>query len=256
LIKYESPIKGLLAPDAYKGMDIPDAIPGTANSPPVSGSVYIGAPLPNDDLGQYISSQNVDAVPEHDETKSGRRAFLFTPISQLKGGGGSTNTVYATGPAVPHGTISHVPAKPIADIPGLTPLVARNTNILINHEEKQQLQQLQQQQHQQLYKKTSTPTPTSIAPTGTTYHTSMSTYSNLLVGGTLAYGLNESIGELGQFVNKKRKIGNNGKQDEEILFYRAPPLKLVGNKIITNSNVELGHSATYLAWKLKQNKSN
>lgn len=84
----------------------------------------------------------------------------------------------------------------------------------------------------------------------------MSTYSNLLVGGTLAYGLNESIGELGQFVNKKRKIGNNGKQDEEILFYRAPPLKLVGNKIITNSNVELGHSATYLAWKLKQNKSN
>lgn len=280
LIKYESPIKGLLAPDAYKGMDIPDAIPGTANSPPVSGSVYIGAPLPSDDLGQYISSQNVDAVPEHDETKSGRRAFLFTPISQLKGGGGSTNTVYATGPAVPHGTISHVPAKPIADIPGLTPLVARNTNILINREEKhqlpgsykllqeqiqenqakkqqeQQLQQLQQQQHQQLYKKTSTPTPTSIASTGTTYHTSMSTYSNLLVGGTLAYGLNESIGELGQFVNKKRKIGNNGKQDEEILFYRAPPLKLVGNKIITNSNVELGHSATYLAWKLKQNKSN
>ena len=167
----------MLAPDAYKGMEIPDAIPGTANSPPVSGSVYIGAPLPNDDLGQYISSQNVDAVPEHDETKSGRRAFLFTPISQLKGGGGSTNTVYATGPAVPHGTISHVPAKPIADIPGLTPLVARNTNILINREEKhqlpgsykllqeqiqenqakkqqeQQLQQLQQQQHQQLYKR-------------------------------------------------------------------------------------------------------
>ena len=71
--------------------------------------------------------------------RSGRRAFLFTPISQLKGGGGSTNTVYATGPAVPHGTISHVPAKPIADIPGLTPLVARNTNILINREEKHQL---------------------------------------------------------------------------------------------------------------------
>ena len=47
--------------------------------------------------------------------------------------------MYATGPAVPHGTISHVPAKPIADIPGLTPLVARNTNILINREEKHQL---------------------------------------------------------------------------------------------------------------------
>ena len=72
-----------------------------------------------------------------------------------------------------HRTISNVPAKPIADITGLTPLVARNTNILINREEKhqlpgsykllqeqiqenqakkqqeQQLQQLQQQQHQQ-----------------------------------------------------------------------------------------------------------
>ena len=119
LIKYDSPIKDLLAPDAIEGMEIPDPIPGTANSPPLSGSVFIDAPLPNDDLGQYISSQNVVAVPEHNDPKSNRLAYLFTPISQLKGGGGSTNTVYATTPALPHGSPNHVPAKPITDTLGL-----------------------------------------------------------------------------------------------------------------------------------------
>jgi chromatin structure-remodeling complex subunit RSC1/2 len=299
LIKYDSPIKDMLPPNAYQGMDIPDPIPGTANSPPLSGSVFIDAPLPNDDLGQYISSQNVVAVPEHDDPKSTRHAYLFTPISQLKGGGGSTNTVYATTPALPHGTPSHVPAKPISDTLGLAASrIAASTGSALGHpgsnnnnanvnnilpreadkpqfpgtykllheqiqenqakkQQEQQLQQLQHQQHQQLFRKTTTPTPTSIVPTGTTYHSSTSSYSNLINGGTLAYGLeddDDSLGELSDLVNKKRKVGPNGETSEEILFYRAPPIQLGGNRIVTNSNLELGHSASYLAWKLNQEK--
>lgn len=298
LIKYDSPIKDLLAPDAIEGMEIPDPIPGTANSPPLSGSVFIDAPLPNDDLGQYISSQNVVAVPEHNDPKSNRLAYLFTPISQLKGGGGSTNTVYATTPALPHGSPNHVPAKPITDTLGLAAariaastannLAHSNKNNISNdstllpreadkpqfpgtykllHEQiqenqakkqqEQQLQQLQHQQHQQLFRKATTPTPTSIVPTGTTYHSSTSSYSNLLEGGTLAYGLqddDDSLGDLSDLVNKRRKVGPNGEVSEEVLFYRAPPVQLSGNKVVTNSNIELGHSASYLAWKLNQKK--
>lgn len=299
LIKYDSPIKDLLPPNSYEGMSIPDPVPGTANSPPLSGSVYIDSPLPNDDLGQYISSQNVVAVPEHNDPKSNRLAYLFTPISQLKGGGGSTNTVYATTPALPHGTPSHIPAKPISDTLGIAARIAASTASSLSHttnsnnnndsasslltreaekpqfpgtykllheqiqenqakkQQEQQLQQLQHQQHQQLFRKTVTPAPTSIVPTGTTYHSSTSSYSNLIEGGTLAYGLEDddnSLGSFGDLVNKKRKVGPNGDISEEFLFYRAPPVQLSGNRIVTNSNIELGHSASYLAWKMNQQK--
>ena len=79
----------------------------------------------------------------------------------------------------------------------------------------------------------------------------------MLEGGTLAYGLqddDDSLGDLSDLVNKRRKVGPNGEVSEEVLFYRAPPVQLSGNKIVTNSNIELGHSASYLAWKLNQKK--
>ncbi|KAL6453859.1 RSC1 Chromatin structure-remodeling complex subunit RSC1 [Candida maltosa Xu316] len=309
LIKYDSPIKHLLPPGAHKGMAVPDAVPGTASSPPISGSVYIGSPLPNDDLGQYISSQNVVSVPEHDDPKTDRHAFLFTPISQLKGGGGSTNTVYATTPSLPHGSPSHVTAKTLGgDTRGLG--VSRigasqaisahnishnntnannsshNNNSQLGRDDKpqfpgsykslqeqiqenqakkqqeQQLQQLQHQQHQQMFRKTTTPAPANIVPTGTTYHSSTSTYSNLLPGGVLAYGvvnegdslIDDDEQDITELVNKKRKIGPDGEFTDEVLFYRAPPVNVPKNRIITNSNFELGHSASYLAWKLDHGK--
>ncbi|CAI5758972.1 unnamed protein product [Candida verbasci] len=316
LIKYESPIKHLLPQGSYVGMAIPEPVPGTANSPPITGSVYLSSPLPNDDLGQYITSPNTVPVPEHDDMKHGRRAYLFTPISQLKGGGGSTNAVYATTPALPHGSPNHEPARPnmsstlSSTLPSTTNIPTISTNTSYNTYSKpvypqpqpqpqqsqisqpqlpsgyrslqtemqenqakklqeQQFHQLQQQQHQQLFRKSNSPTTQDLIPQNTNYHTSTSTYSNLLQGGTLAYGLQENENEsdmeddldsdlngLGQFINKKRRIINvDGDYVNELIFYRAPPVLISGsNRIITNNGTELGNSAKYLAWKIKNEK--
>ncbi|EGW34871.1 uncharacterized protein SPAPADRAFT_130664 [Spathaspora passalidarum NRRL Y-27907] len=276
LIKYESPLKNLLRPDAYVGMPIPDPIGGQPNTPPVSGSVYKLAPIPDDDLGQYISSPNVTPMPEHDDVATGRRAFLFTPISQLKGGGGATTAVYATSPSVlargsPTASQDVVPTHTTTSISAPTNFVEDKHALPGSYKslqaqiqesqakklQEQQLQQMQLQQHQSLFRRANTPTPTSIAPTGGNYHTSASTYSTLLAGGTLAYGLNTGVFDLGEeveeLVNKRQKLNNEGEvESEEFVFYRAPPVLLSGRKIITNSQAELGHSAAYLAWKLRR----
>ncbi|KAG7662096.1 uncharacterized protein J8A68_004358 [[Candida] subhashii] len=281
LIKYESPLKSLLRPDAYVGMPIPEPRNGPSNCPPITGSVYKTAPLPDDDLGQYTTSPNVVHQPEHDDPQSGRRAYLFTPISQLKGGGGATTTVYTAPNVLPHGSpTASIESVAVANNPsGSTSTAATTTGrsgsytedkpifpgsykslqaeIQENQAKKlqeQQLQQLQHQQQQQMFRRATTPAPTSITPVGTNFHTSASAYSTLLAGGVLAYGLDTETNDLGDFdelVNKRRKVDKDGKESEEVIFYRAPPVLFNGRKIITNSRSELGHSVAYLAWKLK-----
>lgn len=266
LIKFESPIRALLPKDAYFGMHIQEPTQGPhQNSPPLCGSVYLSPPFPDDDLGQYISSPNVMSMPEHDDHASGRRAFLFTPISQLKGGGGATNTIYTTSHSAIHSANSATgldlpPSFGMTDeknyLPGSYKLL--QAQIQENQQKKlqeQQMQQLQHQQHQQLFRKTNSPTPTSIAPTGTNYHKSVSAYSTLLAGGILAYSIpddNRDIAHVSETLNKKQKLSDNDFILEEVIFYRSPPIAIEGNRILTNNNVEFGHSAKYLAWKLKQ----
>ncbi|KAI5953338.1 hypothetical protein KGF54_002709 [Candida jiufengensis] len=288
LIKFESPIRSFFDPNLEMG-EIPDAVAGTTNSPPIRGSVYKTAPIPTDDLGQYTTSPNVVSVPEHDDKATGRHAYLFTPISQLKGGGGSTNAVYSTTSSLPHGSPNHEstklatnamsppvlpPPTPVQQIHQQSPAITDfteekpqlpNSYVSIHdqiqenqikklqdqQQQQQQQQQLQQhqqqsppqQQPQQLFKKLSTPTLANIVPTdGGTFYNAMPTFSQ--PNGALAYGLQEDL-ELP--VNKKLK--SDPTQQSEIIFYRSPPIQLLGNRIITNSKYELGHSAKYLAWK-------
>ena len=323
LIKYESPIKNTLDPNLRIGDPIPDATPGTATSPPLQGSVYPTAPIPNDDLGQYTTSPNTVHLPEHDDVKNNRRAFLFTPISQLKGGGGSTNAVYATTPGLPHGTPNHEPARNIPSLnvdtskptrlASLTPSAVENTfnkpkpqedkpqlptsykllqeQIQENQakklkeqqlqqfqqqqqqkqqQEQQQQQQLQlQQQQQQALRRSNAsaavaasarggniinPTPNNFVPTTTNYHVSASAHSTLHTGGALAYGVDADLGDVGRLVNKRQRLNPEGVLLDDVIFYRAPPIQITGSRIITNLGVELGHSAKYLAWKLKNGK--
>lgn len=291
LIKYESPIKSTLEPGAKLNDPIPDPVPGTSSSPPIRGSVYITAPIPNDDLGQYTTSPNTVPVPDHDDLKSGRKAYLFTPISQLKGGGGSSGAVYATTPALPHGSPNHETSRqplglmstlplgrsaispPLGDVTPLgsegssryqllqqddkpqLPTSYKSLHDLLQENKKmqeQQLHQFQQQQHQQIFKRALTPTPTSFVPTGTNYYNSVPAYSNLYAGGILSYGVDaEELDNLKELVNKRQKRNPDGDDVDEVIFYRSPPVQLAGNRIITDLNVELGHSAKYLAWKIK-----
>ncbi|KAI5967068.1 hypothetical protein KGF57_000496 [Candida theae] len=296
LIKYESPIKSTLEPGARLNDPIPDPIPGTSSSPPIRGSVYITAPILNDDLGQYTTSPNTVPIPDHDDLKTGRKAYLFTPISQLKGGGGSSGAVYATSPALPHGSPNHEPSRhtmgsisnlplgksamspPLGDVTPLgsdsssryqpqqqddkpqLPTSYKSLHDSLQENKKiheQQLHQFQQQQNQQIFKRALTPTPSSIIPTGTNYYNSTPAFSNLYAGGILSYGIDaEELDDLSDLVNKRQKMnpeekGEEEEEEEEVIFYRAPPVQLVGNRIITNSKTELGHSAKYLAWKIK-----
>ena len=289
LIKYESPIKSTLEPGAKLNDPIPDPVPGTSSSPPIRGSVYITPPILNDDLGQYTTSPNTVPVPDHDDLKTGRKAYLFTPISQLKGGGGASGAVYATSPALPHGSPNHEPSRqamglmsglplgrsvmspPLGDA---TPLGHDSRYQLHQHDEKPQLpssykslhdllqenkkmhelqlHQFQQQQSQQIFKRAITPTPSTIVPLGTNYYNSVPIYSNLYAGGILSYGVDsEELEDLGELVNKRQKLNAGGEDANEVIFYRAPPVNLTGNRIITNLKVEFGHSAKYLAWKIK-----
>ncbi|ODV77407.1 BAH-domain-containing protein [Suhomyces tanzawaensis NRRL Y-17324] len=264
LIKYESPIKSLLPADAHIGMRIREPTQGPhTNSPPLAGLVYLAPPVPEDDLGQYISSPNVTRMADHDDHASGRQAFLFTPISQLKGGGGATNTIYTTSHAPIHsaGGVSveshHSPAPAYEDnsyLPNSYKLL--QLQIQENQQKKlqeQQLQQLQHQQHQQLFRRVETPAPTNLIPEGVNYHAVTSAYSTMLAGGVLSYGIEDAgkLADVGDHVNKKIKLVG----ESEIVFYRAPPIANQGNRIITNNSLQFGHSAKYLAWKARQTSS-
>lgn len=302
LIKFDSPIKQYLPKDAYLGMGIPEPTQGPhLNSPPLMGLVYLAPPLEDDDLGQYISSPNVMPVPEHDDLVAGRRAFLFTPISQLKGGGGATNTVYTTS-LVPIHTANS--ATGVEVIPGLAPprrstrtdtltnalpggyrlllsqiqdagvaavqrdsLVTPHTDLQQQHHpgqyqypqypQYQQQQQQQQQQEQSLLRRSASLLVSATAPAGTSFYSSKNTYLTLLLGGIVSY----TIGELGDplentsdHINKRPRLGEDGEVRKDIVFYRAPPVLVEGNRIITQNGLEFGHLAAYLALRKRSIK--
>lgn len=132
LIKYESPVRPFLPKDAYIGMAIPDPTEGSQpNCPPLMGLCYLGNPVPDDDLGQFISSPNVVPVPEHDDHTTGRRAYLFTPISQLKGGGIS-NQIYSNNQSTHVTSHAHTTLHALSAPPMETMNVNTGMNKFIN----------------------------------------------------------------------------------------------------------------------------
>ena len=54
--KYPSPLRHLLPKDATVNSRIPQAVPGRADGPPLTGAVYLRPPIKRDDLGEYSTS--------------------------------------------------------------------------------------------------------------------------------------------------------------------------------------------------------
>jgi len=266
MIKFESPIKNLLPNGVDTTMAIPDATPGpNPNTPPIVGLVYLREPIEDDELGQYSTSPNVIPSPENDENMSNRKAYIFTPILQMK-------------------MANSFPASFSGNNSGISTPVQYNSNIIANNLQEtdldksytssvnryrqllqQQQQQLQQTQHEKAthrvesrrgFTPTASTIPLSSQHSGPSYHTSTSTYSNLITGGILSYSLVDEGNKLSRVSDalniKRRKLeAMEDVSGNEIVWYRAPPLS-VSNRILSNDITDLGHSAQYIAWKLKQ----
>ncbi|CUM62490.1 uncharacterized protein PRCAT00000040001 [Priceomyces carsonii] len=244
LIKYESPIKDLLPAGADINMPIPEPTPGpNANSPPIVGLVYLRPPSEEDELGQYISSPNVTASPENDDRVNNRRAFLFTPVLQLKFGGG-LNMSYSIMNS----------SNPDIEDKSYNSSVTRYRQLL--QQQQQQVQHYQQsRQHTPSVKRAHTPTSGGaiMSQTGASYHTSTSAYSTLINGGVLSYTLadeDNKLSEISDGFNLRKRRLEDSEEINELVWYRAPPL-LVNNRVVSDGSIILGHSAQYVAWKLK-----
>lgn len=57
-LKYPSPLKNLLPPNATYDDPMPQPTEGAVNAPPLIGGVYLGPKLERDDLGEYASSDD------------------------------------------------------------------------------------------------------------------------------------------------------------------------------------------------------
>lgn len=285
LIKYESPIKNLLAPDADINMPIPEPTRDPNNStPPIVGLVYLRPPVRDDELGQYISSPNVTPTPENDDKIHNRKAYIFTPVSQLKFG--STNTLTPThtsnsmnqlpnavallAQAVERGFNNGIKKfkqfeiqPPQPPLQQLQPPAPRFQPAILLHQPPQQQVFAQTPQvtlphsvqRQQIVPTPAVAPPQRIVPP-TTYtpqhlNTATSRYSMLLPGGVLSYTIEDNAGlaNLSSEINvRKRKVGEV--ETNEVVWYRAPPLA-VQRKFITSDVSSLGYSARYLSTKVE-----
>lgn len=274
LIKFESPIKGMLLNGSNENSPVPPVTEGPhQNAPPLRGSVYVRRPDTNDDLGQYYTSPHVTPYPENDDLVNGRKAYLFTPVSQAKSSSFPTASGLAMGTGAAMGSLTGAPGllnNPMMN-PG-TPSSAYNNYGAVNnsyyqppsnmvvpsppqefgfkppmYQSSKTFQSMQQKYKFDLQKKQS-------SPLATNYHTTTSTYSNVLPGGTLAYLITDekNLVVISERIIKKAKVdAERGDKKVDIVWFRSPPVSIT-NKIISEK-FNLGHSAKYLAWKSQQN---
>lgn len=255
LIKYESPIKHLLSANAYDEMPAsPPQQGANPNGPPVVGSVYLRPPFYNDELGQCSTSPNVAPAPEFDDPVSGRKAYIFTPVSQLKSVTGSG--IYSS---------SGTRSVSVNYIPGQhedAPLPSNPGNPSFDNYRQPYTPQPPAQPPIGTYKPyvpktyradspaiSSRATPPVASPAASGYHASTSVYSTVLPGGVVSYvekapEEGEESSDLGEV--SKSLINLNGQK----IWFRSPPSMISG---ITVNPV--GHSAKYLAWKAKKQKT-
>lgn len=243
LIKYESPIRHLLPPDAHDDMATPGPTPGpNKNGPPVVGAVFRKPPYYNDELGQCSTSPNVAPAPEYDDHTAHRKAYIFTPVSQMK-------SVLGLGIYSSSGTRS-VPSS-------YTPSEEVYSGGFDN-EYRRSLQQ-QQQQQQQLaaapspymmrkpfmkpYRPELSPAVRESTPSG--FHTSTSVYAQMLPAGVVSYVEKEDEEEEETDVRDVSELLIT--LGSAPVWFRAPPV-VISARVVT----PVGHSAKYLAWKLKR----
>lgn len=108
----------------------------------------------------------------------------------------------------------------------------------------QQRQYQQNQQKTQADKHQVTP-----APGASNVHNVTASYSNVLLGGTVSYAVedNENLAAISDAIIKRRKLEDKNVTNE-IIWYRAPPV-LLNQRIATSDIFSLGHSTKYLNWK-------
>lgn len=263
LIKYDSPLKQLLPPDAHDDMAMNGPTPGpNANGPPVVGAVYKKPPYYNDELGQCSTSPNVTPAHEYDDLASGRKAYIFTPVSQLKSVTGLGIYSSSGTRSVP---LSYIPGQ--NDEPALTASSSYD-----NLSYKPYPPQIQSQSKnpygisKQAYPPGTSYKPYPVKPYGRelspsasmrgtppatykppsgTYHTSTSIYSSVLPGGVVSYvEKDEEEGEDNGLSELSELLISSGKST---VWFRAPPV-MISARVST----PVGHSAKYLAWKLKK----
>lgn len=225
LIKYDSPIKHMLTSDAIDDTRVAPTEGIEENGPPIIGAVYLKSPFYNDDLGQTSTSPNVVPAPEYDNKETGRKAYIFTPLSQLKS---------ITNPGAYSTTGNRS--------------VSNNLNQSDEHEPHKYTQYGTGHSLRQFSKSENSPAFRDATPTAlNTYQTVTSIYSAVYPGGVVSYVDDKIEDPEVQTIESLSEllIKSGGKT----VWFRAPPIN-VGERFIT----PVSHSAKYLAWKLKKSQ--
>lgn len=226
LIKYDSPIKHLLKSDAIDMSRVAPTEGIDENGPPVVGAVYLKLPFYNDDLGQCSTSPNVHPAPEYDDRETGRRAYIFTPISQLKMMAGASN--YSTSGTR---TVSNSLSLGQGDESGY--------DLYKNYSQYGGYAPIKP------FSKTENSPALRDSTPSNGYQTITSVYSAVIPGGIVSYiekQPEDSTIETLEHISELM-ITSAG----QTVWFRAPPTN-VGEKLIP----PVSHSAKYLAWKLKK----
>lgn len=269
LVKYDSPIKDLLPNDAQGNLAPVSPVPGpNANGPPIVGAVYRKPPYYNDELGQCSTSPNVVRAPELDDHTTGRKAYIFTPASQLKIVAGSgiysssgTRSVPAnyTPSQADEYSLNNSPSAeslayktsypPVTPQPmGTTPMAYPPTSVYKPYINKAHIRDYSTSASVR-----GTPPASYSVPLSGGLSSTPSIYSNVLIGGVVSYvgkkptAEEEDVDEPEQFEDVSKLLVSLAGSP---VWFRAPPV-LISEKLLT----PIGHSAKYLAWKLKKNQA-
>lgn len=234
LIKYDSPIKHLLMSDTIDDTNVTPSMGADDNGPPIVGAVYQKPPFFNDDLGRCSSSPNVRPAPEYDDLLTGRKAYIFSPLSQMKAATGS-GTYPSTGTRFLASTFS----TGQGDESGLD-----------TYKNYSQFGSGSSYGSVKPFTKTEiSPTLRDSTPTtGTTNHQSVtSIYSQVYPGGIVSYvdtSIEEADAERLEDISELLI-----KSSDRAVWFRAPPIN-VGDKML----IPVSHTAKYMLWKLKKSQ--
>lgn len=222
LVKYELPLKHLLLPNAHEDMLIAAPTAGPhPNGPPVNGAVYLRPPYYDDELGQCVTSPNVAPAPQLDDPQTGRKAYIFTPVSQLK-------LVTGSGIYLSSGTrvvsANYTPGQPEEPESLRQPYLAPSYRPPIKS-----------------YGREFSPSVRDPTPYLAAAYTQTLSYSGVLPGGVVLYvGKPDEDDEVDLTEVSAQLITSGG----DMVWFRAPPTLCSGQP-------QVSHSARYLAWKAR-----
>lgn len=232
LIKYDSPLKGLLTYDSPDdALKVAPVEGPNENGPPLMGAVFQKPPYTNDELGQCSTSPNVTPLPEYDDLETGRKAYIFTPVSQLKTSVTGSGVYSSSGTR--HVNANYIPG--VAETPGYdSPQDGLQQDSAYGYS-------ALSKQKNELLAGARENSPSHHVLTGSFNTTSI--YSNVLPGGVVSYFDSDTAAGAKAKEISVLLINSNGR----MVWFRSPP-SVINQQVIT----PVSHSAKYLAWKIKQ----